>query len=221
MKRRSRWIIPAVVVWVTLGTAAVLQAPAALAASVEDDFRAGQRAYLAGDVIGALSSLRKAADAGYAPAQVLLAEILDRAEFNEDAVAYYRKAAEQDSADGEFGLGTMYHAGEGVKKDAAQALFWYRRAAARNHARAIQAIAHAYVVGDLGLDEKRRDNAEAAAALRRAAEIHYVPAVEALARAYKTGDFGLKPDAQQAQLWEAKLKELRPPPPGKGQKKRP
>jgi len=88
----------------------LLASPAILAADagVDEEFRRGEKAYHTGDVIGAMGSLRKAADQGHADAQALLAEILDRAEFNEEAVAYYRKAADQGNANGEYGLGTMY-----------------------------------------------------------------------------------------------------------------
>ncbi len=47
-------------------------------AAGEDDYRAGRQAYQAGDVVGAMRSLRTAADAGHAKAQGLLAVILDR-----------------------------------------------------------------------------------------------------------------------------------------------
>src|SRR5438876_5261205 len=46
-----------------------------------------------------------------------------------EAVKWYRKAADQDYARGQYNLGKMYQRGEGVIKDAAEALKWYRKAA--------------------------------------------------------------------------------------------
>jgi len=102
-------------------------------AAPEDDFRAGSQAYRTGDVVQAMALLKRSADAGHAPSQSLLAYILDKAEFDEDAVAYYRKAAAQGDAEGEFGLGSMYAAGEGVKRDRAEARKWITRAAEKGH----------------------------------------------------------------------------------------
>jgi len=52
------------------------------------------------------------------------------------AVAWYRKAAEQGEAMAQNNLGVMYENGQGVKKDRAQALGWYRKAAAQGNDRA-------------------------------------------------------------------------------------
>ena len=119
-------------------------------AAPEDDYRLGADAYRAGDVVRAMALLKTSADAGHAPSQSLLAYILDQAEFNEEAFAYYRKAAAQGNADGEYGLGSMYAVGEGVKRDPAEARKWITRAAERGHAAAINSLAQAYIEGELG-----------------------------------------------------------------------
>lgn len=181
-------------------------------AGPKEDYQQGERSYRAGDVIGAMAQLKKSADAGYAPAQALLGEILDRAEFDEDAVEYYRKAAAQGDADGELGLGSMYAAGEGVKRDFGQALKLVTMAAEKGHARAINTLAQAYLNGDWGLVEGKRDNTVALGWIRKAAESNYLPALDGLARAYRNGDFGLAPDAEQVKVWEAKAKVLRADP---------
>lgn len=118
----------------------------------------GEAAFRTGDLIVAMGLFRQAAQAGHAPAQARLADLLDAAEQDAEAVTWYRRAAEQGDADGEFGLGRMLAHGEGVARDAAQALAWYRKAAARQHVRALEALARATRSGDLGLV---RDVAEA------------------------------------------------------------
>jgi len=185
------------------------------AAAPEDDFKEGQKAYQRGDVAHAMTLLRKPADAGNAKAQALLAEILDRSEFNEEAFEYYRKSAEQGDPDGEFGLAGMYASGEGGKKDPKEALKWFIKAADQGHAQALKVVAGAYIFGDLGLDDADRNSDQAAKWIKRAAAADFVPAVEILAKAYRSGGMGIEPDPKQAEAWESKLNQLRPPPPGR------
>ena len=185
------------------------------AAAPEDEYKEGQKAYGRGDVTRAMTLLRKPADAGNAKAQALLAEILDRSEFNEEAFDYYRKSAEQGDADGEYGLAGMYASGEGVKKDPQEALKWFMKAADQGHAQALKVVAGAYIFGDLGLDDAARNSDQAAKWIKRAADVDFVPAVETLAKAYRSGGNGIEADAKQAEVWEAKLNKLRPPPPGR------
>lgn len=179
------------------------------AATPAEDYQAARKIFVRGDVVGAMPLLRKAADAGHAPAQVLLAQILDQAEFDREAVDYFRKAAAQGDADGEFGLGTMYAGGEGVARDAQEALRWYRLAAGRGHERAILVLALAHLRGDLGLTDRRRDDAQARQWIRAAAEKGDAQAMQGLASALRSGDFGFVADSGQAAEWEAKLKKLR------------
>ena len=177
-------------------------------AAPEDDYRAGSQAYQGGDVVQAMALLKRAADAGHAPAQALLAYILDKAEFNDEALAYYRKAAAQGNADGEYGLGTMYAAGDGVARNPVEARRWIMRAAERGHAGAINALASAYINGGLGIEDAQRNGAEALRWVRRAADSGYPPALERLAHAYRTGAYGLAVDTAQAAALEARLREV-------------
>ncbi|HEY6971976.1 MAG TPA: rhomboid family intramembrane serine protease, partial [Candidatus Angelobacter sp.] len=48
---------------------------------------------------------------------------------NSDALVAYRKAAEMGDESAEYGLGLMYERGEGVPRDAQEAIKWYRKAA--------------------------------------------------------------------------------------------
>lgn len=117
---------------------------------VEDTAQA-ESAIRAGDFVGALGLLRKAADQDHPPAQARLADLLLAAEYEAQAMALYRKAAEQGSAAGEFGVGRMYADGLGVPRDHAAALEWYRKADAKDYAPAADALARAYRGGTLGL----------------------------------------------------------------------
>jgi hypothetical protein len=154
-------------------------APAALAGPAEDTERAEQT-YRSGDVVGAVALLRGAASANYAPAQVRLAAILDAAEEDAAALELYRKAAAQGDAAGEYGVGLMHAKGEGTKKDGPEALRWYRQAAAKNYVPAVEAIAWAYLTGDLGL---ARDAKEAEAWGDRAVKLGgRKPALPAVAK---------------------------------------
>ena len=178
-------------------------------AAPEDDYRAGSEAYRGGDVVRAMSLLKKSADAGHAPSQSLLAYILDKAEFNDEAAAYYRKAAEQGEPEGEYGLGSMYASGEGMKRDLGEARKWIPRAAEKGHAAAINSLAQAYLSGELGIDETQRTGAEALRWVRRAADSGYLPALERLATAYRTGAYGLAVDLKQAEALDAKGRAAR------------
>ena len=128
-------------------------------ADVKQDTERAESAYRSGDLITAMALLRKAADQGYAPAQARLADLLDTAEQDAEAVALYRKAAEQGDPSGEYGLSRMLVNGEGVARDLPQALALLRKAAAKDHPPAIEALARAYRAGSLGL---QRDLQEAA-----------------------------------------------------------
>jgi TPR repeat protein len=144
--------IGAVALCCGMGTAAA-QAPVAAAAAagpVQDTTRADWEV-ARGDLKAALPLWQRAADQGHAPAQARLGDILDKSEEDEDAVAWYRKAAAQNNADGEFGLGQMYAKGEGVPKDLVKAQEHLLRAAKMNHTGAINVLMQAYRVGGLGL----------------------------------------------------------------------
>lgn len=120
-------------------------------ASPAEDVQRAEASLRGGDVFAAMSHLRKAADQNHGLAQARLADLLRAAQFDQEALILYRKAAQQGEAAGEFGLGRMYADGTGVPRDAALALQWYRKAQARNHVPALDALARAHRTGDLGL----------------------------------------------------------------------
>jgi TPR repeat protein len=156
-----------------LGMAFLLVAWPTLAASPEEDYRVGFEAFNRDDLMGAMEALGRSAEAGYAPAQVLLAYILDKANEDQAAMDLYRKAVEQGSPAGEYGLGTMYAAGEGVERDSETALAYFTSAAEKGHPPAMEVLAGAYLNGGLGLEP---DRSMAIHWLERAAEAGYAPA---------------------------------------------
>lgn len=69
-----------------------------------------------------------------------LAEGWGIAQDDVQAVAWYRKAAEQGDADAQFNLGWMYETGRGVARNDARARAWYTEAAKQGHERAKKAL---------------------------------------------------------------------------------
>jgi uncharacterized protein len=194
---------------IAAGLAGVLTLAAPAYAGPPEDYATARRAYQAGDVAGAMPLLRKAAEAGHAPAQVLLGEILDLSEYDEEAAAMYRKAADQSNAEGQFRLGTLYSQGEGVKKDANEARRLIKLAAEQGHAQAANVMAHAYLNAQLGVAEGERDSAESLRWVKAAEQNDYLPAIDALILAYRNGGLGLAPDAKEADRLQAKANALR------------
>ena len=74
-----------------------------------------------------------------------------------EAAKWYRLAAEQGDARGQYKLGVMYDNGEGLAKDVGEALKWYRLAAEQGDACAQYSLGWMYENGD-GVD---KDLAEA------------------------------------------------------------
>lgn len=191
-----------------------------LVAAPEDDYQAGLKSYRSGDIVGAMTPLRQSALEGHAKAQALLAEILDRTDFDDDAIALYRKSAAQGDLDGMFGLGVMTVSGEGTKKDVLAGRSWILKAAEAGHVLAISAIAQGYIKGELGFTEVERNTPEALRWVKRAAENDYLPAIDALAAAYGSGNaYGLPVDRGLSEQYQAQANRIRNLDPGKGKKK--
>lgn len=177
-------------------------------AAPQDDYQRGLQSYQRGDVVAAMSALRPAAQAGHAGAQALLAFILDRAGFIDEALALYRSAADQDHPEGHAGLAGYFLTGRVVAKDENAALRHFSKAADLGHAASVNVLADAYLGGQMGLASQRETPA-ALAAVRRAADQGHLPALDALALAYEKGGLGLGPDAEQARLARERAAELR------------
>lgn len=190
-------------------------------ADAEEDYQAGLKSHRVGDIVGAMPPLRRAALVGHAKAQALLADILDRTDFDIDAVELYRKSAAQGDLDGMFGLGTMLVSGEGVKKDIPEGRGWIQKAAEQGHLQAINVMAQAYLKAELGFTANDRNTPEALAWVKRAAANDYLPAIDALSAAYAAGnDFGLAVDRSLAEQYQAQANRIRNVEPGKKKKQR-
>ena len=128
-----------------------------------------------------------AALSGDAAAQYRLGEMYDLgqgvAQDYAQAVAWYRRAAEQGHAPAQFALAEMYKNGDGVTKDLTQAVKWYRRAADGGSAGA-QLLLGVLYEGGTGV---RQDYTDAARWYRRSAEQGDARAQLLLANLYQSG----------------------------------
>ena len=145
---------------------------------------------------------------------------------NQQAVVWYRRAAEQGYAEAQFTLGQFYEKGWGVNQDPAQAKKWYSDAARQGSEAADAALKRLaantattsttsitppepttpqdqYEMGDnyfYGRDGVNRDNQQAVVWYRRAAEQGYAEAQFTLGQFYEKG-WGVSQDPAQAKRW--------------------
>lgn len=187
----------------------LLLTASASAATPEEDYARGARIYTQGDVVTAMSVLKGPADAGHAGAQALYALILDRADSDEEALAYFRKSANQGNADGQFGLGSMLASGEGGPRNPAEGLKWISLAAKQGHKLAINEVALAHINARMGGMPVVTSESETLHWVRLAVENDFLPALEALADAYRKGALGLPVDAKQADQLEARARTVK------------
>lgn len=140
-------------------------------AGPEQDTELAEKEFERGDLVVSMALWTKAAQQGYAPAQARLGDLLDKSEEDVLAVDWYRKAAAQGNAAGEYGLGLMYAKGEGVKRDIEQARAHTLRAAEKGHREAVRMMMDAYRNGGLGLTfDKAQADAWEAKLIAQAAE---------------------------------------------------
>ena len=84
----------------------------------------------------------------------------------EEAVSWFRKAAEQGHAEAEYHLGRCYRDGEGVAPDLSEAIRWFEKAAEQNNPDALFNLGFLYYAGK-GI---KRDWKKARGLLERAVE---------------------------------------------------
>lgn len=143
-------------------------------------------------------SYRKAADAGDAHAQYVLAQqyAVGGAGVAQDAVAafrWYQLAAEQGHKEAQSALGACYLAGNGVERDLQQALHWLLKAAEQGDPKAQWNLGAVYTSGQDGL---KRDLPLAFRWCQKAAAAGFVPAQATLGVMFaKAKDF------EQSALW--------------------
>lgn len=90
----------------------------------------------------------KSANGGFSVAQFTVGRslALNNGDFT-SAAKWYKKAAEQDFAEAQLQLGSLYLLGWGVEKDEQQAFKWYKAAAIQNLPQAQYQVGVAYVMG--------------------------------------------------------------------------
>ncbi len=119
----------------TLASLILLLSLAAPAAAAQ--FEEGADAYEREDYTTALHIWHQLADQGEAAAMYGLADMYENVreiKNMEEAVRWFRMAAEQNHATSQNNLGRMYASGFGVSQNPAQAARWFRMAAEQGHA---------------------------------------------------------------------------------------
>ena len=112
------------------------------ATTFEELNKARRRAQQMGDfkeISNVYQGFRRLAERGYAPAQTEVGIFVSSNGAQsqmEEAVSWFRKAAEQSDARGQNNLGKAFANGWGVVQDEQSAAHWYRKAAEQGHAEA-------------------------------------------------------------------------------------
>ena len=138
-----------------------------------------------------------------------------QAENYTEAVAWFRKAAEQKHAKAQYQMGVCLEKGLGVTPHLENALMWYWKAKDNGDSRAQPSIAWVEAVlrpkakeifDAAGRVYRNGDYAQAADWYRKAARMGYAKAQYALAECYASGD-GVKCSCVDAAWWYAKAAE--------------
>jgi len=113
-----------------------------------------------------------------------------------EAAKWFRKAADQGDANGQFFLGMAYYSGDGVTQDYAEAVRWFRKAADQGDAFGQHALGSMYLSG-LGVTQ---DYAETAKWVRKAADQGDAKSQSELGSMYEMG-MGVTQDYAEAIKW--------------------
>lgn len=137
-------------VWLEAGGAP--KAPGRLVSEYEQ----GAAAQAAGDFARARQIWMPLALRGEAPAQYSLGRLYEKGlgtdRNYDEALRWYRRAAEQNHADAQYRVAVAYAFGAGgVSKDETQAAKWLQRAAENGHVKSQKMLARAYQTGELGI----------------------------------------------------------------------
>lgn len=132
------------------------------------------------DLPAAIPWLRRAAQAGYGPAQMVYGDKLASGEGMPrdpaEAAVWYRRAAAQNVPHADCRLGNLHIEGTGVFRDTAEAALWFARDAAQDCPNAM------FQLGCLALQQTPPDWNSAIPWLRRAAELNHAPALHLLSK---------------------------------------
>ena len=144
--------------------------------------------------------LMKLAEGGSPVAQCALAEAYmygqGTATNLEEAVRWYRLAAERGNSDAQASLGLCRLRGIGCEKDVADAVEWYSRAAAQKNLSAMNDLAFCKMHG-IGVE---KDEAGAFALALEAAKSGHAPAQAMVGECYLEG-MGVEKDVAAAETW--------------------
>lgn len=182
---------------------------APLLPSAEQNYAAAVEAQNRSDLMTAMSLFQRAADAGHAAAQASYAVILQRGQAIAEAFKYYERSANQGDKDGQYGLGTLYFAGEGVPQNFTEARKWLSLAAMQGHILAANFMTDIYLSDRMGLSATERQGPAALQWIKRAAGNDHLPALDALADAHRFGQFGMPVDTDQANEIAARAAKIR------------
>ena len=164
------------------------------------DFQDGKDAYDRSDYETALKEWRPLAEQGNAEAQFRMGRLYDYVQQYQDlqeAIRWYRLAAEQGLPAAQNSLGLRYSIGRGVPHDYKEAVRWWLLAAEQEFAEAQYWLGVSY-------EEKRgvpEDYKEALRWYRLAANKGSVAAQHRLGLAYANGGLGFPKDYREAFLW--------------------
>jgi len=122
---------------------------------------------------------------------------------DEQAVFWYRKAAEQGNATAQNTLGSMYENGYGVEQDDYEAMFWFQKSAEQGNADAQNNLGCMYQYGR-GVEQ---DDEQAMFWYQEAAGQGHATAQNNLGWMYEAGR-GVEQDYGQAVFWYRKAAEL-------------
>ena len=120
----------------------------------------------------------------------------------DEAVKWYRKAAEQGDANAQCNLGFMYEEGRGVTKDDREAVKWFRKSAEQGNLTAQLRLFNMYIEGRGVM----KDDYEAVRWIRKAAEQGIAAAQYGLGAMYLAGR-GVTKDDDEAVKWFRKAAE--------------
>jgi TPR repeat protein len=181
-------------------SAAALQAPAWAQSTAQDPNEIGVAALARGHYATAMRAWLAQAQAGNALAQSNMGYMYEHglgvSQSYPDAMAWYRKAANQNLAQAQYNIGNLYYYGYGVERNAREAVRWYRQGAVQDlkEAQYMMGVAHYEGQGAM---------ASAPIALEwflKAAKQNHVGAQLMAATVYLNGDAG-DVDAFAAHVW--------------------
>ena len=148
------------------------------------------------DDLDALDYLKRSADLGYAPAQVVVGYFYDSGtkvpQNYTTAADWYKKATKQDDRVAEWLLGRLYYTGSGVQRDLSAAETWFQKSASQGDPYG------QYLLGMVKLE--RSDYVKAAELFRKSASQGLPQAQAQLGHLMKEGQ-GINADKRQAYVW--------------------